>query len=135
MTPPGADPSLDVAMQKAKDGWDLATRIIHFFGDNPWLVYASIGVLVATFIRNLLKGAYPADRGIPPRWVSGLIMALGPFSILTKGVGRWLAGKLSWFGFDFLEEKTLTDSIQVVANKTTGTGPGSASNLDGTGGQ
>jgi hypothetical protein len=109
-------------MQQAKDGWDLATKIIHVFGDNPWLVYVTGALLLASFVRNLLKGAYPADRGIPPRWVSGLVLALGPASVIIKGIGRWLAGKLSWFGFSFLDEKTLTESVQIVADKATGTG-------------
>ncbi len=105
----------------------IAINVWNFGAANFWLVKLLaflVGVPLFSFIflyvlGEILKGAYPKERGLAPRWVDGVIrLSRGPEAGM-RAIGRLLAKKSATFGLNF-DETEPPPAICGWKNETTG---------------
>jgi hypothetical protein len=90
----------------------ITVNIWNFGAANFWLVKAvafGLGVplfvlMVMWAIGEALQGAYPIERGVPPRPVLAAIALCRFPKMFMRGVGRWLGKRIEGFGFNFDDE-------------------------------
>ena len=91
----------------------ISTAWTRLHGALPWLVYVEWTIVGLYAWGEFLRGAYPAEKGDPPRWAAGFIrLSRGP-RLLFRTIGRFIAMRSKRFGFDFSDEAS-NDGTKVL---------------------